>query len=489
MTGKNYDVIIIGAGPGGVTCGALLAKWGMKTLVVDKNSRPGGKMITLSKNGFRYELFPVYGVPAYNSLFEMMAKELGIEDKVDIILPDPVGALYYKTSSGEINEIVLPGDGTFVAPEKLFAFMGVKDDEMEESIRFFAEMVEMKSFEIDRLDNVSVEEFLSQYNLPQGLVSFMICMQGEGVLEVPVDVACASEFIRNFQGVQQGGGGRYFGRGFGTVFEAFADAMKSFGGELVVSSRVEKIGIKDGRVREVVTQKETFKAPIVISSAGIQPTVLKLVGEEHFDKSYVNYVKDLVPSLAVCGARYILNKPVLKYPMLIFYSDKSVSDSEHFQRAIDGELPEEPYVYVGTTSLYPGMAPEGKQLVHSGISCPPDPKMDIQPWLDKCEEMVGTLWPEILEHVESKEYYGPKDASAISRDQVLLGKGGECFGVGQIVGQAGRNAPSINAPIRGLYYVGGDAGGQGLGTHNAVESGIAVAKAVRRYFNTHRNSF
>jgi len=36
---KKYDVIVVGAGPGGATCSALLAKWGLKTLLVDKNAQ------------------------------------------------------------------------------------------------------------------------------------------------------------------------------------------------------------------------------------------------------------------------------------------------------------------------------------------------------------------------------------------------------------------------------------------------------------------
>ena len=39
MANKKYDVIIIGGGPGGITCGALLAKWGVKTLLIEQNER------------------------------------------------------------------------------------------------------------------------------------------------------------------------------------------------------------------------------------------------------------------------------------------------------------------------------------------------------------------------------------------------------------------------------------------------------------------
>ena len=37
---------------------------------------------------------------------------------------------------------------------------------------------------------------------------------------------------------------------------------------------------------------------------------------------------------------------------------------------------------------------------------------------------------------------------------------------------------SIQAPIRGLFFVGCDAGGTGVGTQQAIESGMTVAEAV-----------
>jgi hypothetical protein len=50
-----------------------------------------------------------------------------------------------------------------------------------------------------------------------------------------------------------------------------------------------------------------------------------------------------------------------------------------------------------------------------------------------------------------------------------------------VIGQCGRHKPSAQAPLRGLFYVGTDAGGSGCGTHQAVESGIRVADQVLRY--------
>lgn len=56
MASPKYDVIVVGSGPGGVACAALLAKWGFKPLVLEKNDEIGGKAVTISsQEGFKHE--------------------------------------------------------------------------------------------------------------------------------------------------------------------------------------------------------------------------------------------------------------------------------------------------------------------------------------------------------------------------------------------------------------------------------------------------
>ena len=70
MAGTKFDVIVVGAGPGGTACAALLQKRGIKTLLIEKNDRVGGKSLNYSKDGFTYEMWPVMGLPRYNTIFE-----------------------------------------------------------------------------------------------------------------------------------------------------------------------------------------------------------------------------------------------------------------------------------------------------------------------------------------------------------------------------------------------------------------------------------
>ena len=92
----QYDVIVVGAGVGGATCAALLARRGIQTLLVDKNAIPGGKAITMAKQGFRYEFWPISGGPSLNSQFARVLKELQMEDRVALLMPQQAAALMYR---------------------------------------------------------------------------------------------------------------------------------------------------------------------------------------------------------------------------------------------------------------------------------------------------------------------------------------------------------------------------------------------------------
>src|SRR3972149_450349 len=92
----DYDVIVVGAGFGGAACAALLAKSGLRTLLLEKNARVGGKALTMSKGGFRYELWPVSGGPTLNSQFEAVLRQLGMENEGQLLAPAPAGGRLYK---------------------------------------------------------------------------------------------------------------------------------------------------------------------------------------------------------------------------------------------------------------------------------------------------------------------------------------------------------------------------------------------------------
>ncbi|MGQ9704449.1 MAG: NAD(P)-binding protein [Actinomycetota bacterium] len=49
----DYDVVVIGAGLGGLTAGTLLAREGRRTLVLEQGGSLGGRCSTYEREGFR----------------------------------------------------------------------------------------------------------------------------------------------------------------------------------------------------------------------------------------------------------------------------------------------------------------------------------------------------------------------------------------------------------------------------------------------------
>lgn len=75
------DVLIIGSGLGGLECGALLAKRGLKVLVLERSNQPGGCMQSFRRGGLHYDtgLHYVGGLAPGQAMHDAFA-ELGLLD-------------------------------------------------------------------------------------------------------------------------------------------------------------------------------------------------------------------------------------------------------------------------------------------------------------------------------------------------------------------------------------------------------------------------
>jgi phytoene dehydrogenase-like protein len=487
---EDYDAIVVGAGIGGATCAALLARRGLRTLLVDKNGIPGGKAITTRGGGFGYEFWPIVGGPSLNSRFAEVLEELDMADRVELLAPDDSSMLMYRGKGPEYARSIgsaTPGEG---GPLGLLQLLDLPQADLPEVARLFGDMMGMPADEIARLDDVPFTDFLARYRVSGSLHSYL-GMWSNIVFVVPLDLLSTSEAIKTFQDHGRGGAGRYHSGGFGSVVEVCCEAVEKYGGRVLLKTRVERIRVEEGAVTGIVTAAGSFAAPLVVSNAGIQPTVLKLVGAEHFDRGYVSRVRGLVPSWAIMGIRYFLDRPFFEHGMYIAWSDESHLDSERFARMKQGWLPAEVLVFNVVPSFYDAhLAPEGKQCALVGTLCSPDPDLAYEEALwERLDRTVKRLWPGIGDCIESETRYGTQQVSRLTRDAVVPGQGGECIGLAQIVGQCGASKPAAQAPLRGLFYVGCDAGGYGCGTHQAADSGVNVAALVCREHRIRTSAF
>jgi prolycopene isomerase len=414
---------------------------------------------------------------------------LGIEDKLDV--KSGSFCLMYRPKGGEWTaSIDAPGRKVEDPTANMFDAWGLDARERELSLNILGEIALLTPEQLHELDDVSVQQWLAEKKDVPGPVRSFLATQSNLMATGVYELVSISEIARVMQ-VFFGSTTGYPRGGYGRIIEDIVKVLEANGGKLLTSARVERITVEKGRVTGVATKDAVFEAPIVVSNAGIQPTVLKLAGEEHFDKSYVAYVSEILPSLGFTNMRYVFSKPVMEHGVYVATTEDSYLDIERLEKMRDGVIPDEISLDgVVPAHFDPEMAPEGKQMLLFGTWCTPDPSgKELKALHKKINDLFEEMFPEAVGYIERIEgHVGPAEVAQLSRDQVLPGLGGEAAGLSVTVGYSGKSTPKARSPLPGLFFVGHDAGGTGyLATHRAVSSGINVASVVHFYWLERRS--
>jgi prolycopene isomerase len=152
----------------------------------------------------------------------------------------------------------------------------------------------------------------------------------------------------------------------------------------------------------------------------------------------------------------------------------SLNFEEKANSVLEGEVPDKVDLFVPIPSNYdPELAPKGKQLIIAGTAVPRENfERNREKWISSTMETLEEMFPKFQDNLMWMEVTTPKDIESIG------GKEASVVGVAQTVDQTGVNRPATSLPIEGLYVVGGDAGGWGIGTELAAKSAIDCSKII-----------
>jgi phytoene dehydrogenase-like protein len=87
---QEYPTVIVGAGLGGLCCGAYLARQGIPVTVVEQHDIPGGYATSFDRASgkFTFEV-SLHGVSAKNNAVERILKNLGVYERLEFVdLPE-----------------------------------------------------------------------------------------------------------------------------------------------------------------------------------------------------------------------------------------------------------------------------------------------------------------------------------------------------------------------------------------------------------------
>ncbi|MBU4440973.1 MAG: NAD(P)/FAD-dependent oxidoreductase [Actinomycetia bacterium] len=479
-------VVVIGTGPGGSACAALLQGRGMDVTILEQNRFIGGRCSTFEENGFMVDTGVHMFATGPSGPHGQVARELGVAQPWLVSNPSEsmwmndngVFYLYQKyTSFSALRELAVAGItgrqridilNTLRRSVNSFGVAGL--------LKEIAWMRRASPAFVEKYDEVTVREFLYPFTEDSGVHRAMNCLSML-LLVVPYDKSSAGEFICAVSGIfRHGTLGVPRGGAIG-VPRSFLRAFTRDGGRLVLGVAAKEIVVEGGRVTGVVgSDGETYAADVVVSNAGLHRTV-EIAGEDSFPAEYVEYVKGLKLSYSWLATKLALERRVVDLKAPSFFPIPQVEPDEIFAYCDDSDgLPEDPFLFVPMpTEWDPTLAAVGRQLIIMGVptSNEVDQEERSQKMLDIGEKKLFSFFPRIERNLLWKSRITNKDTNRITRK----GKG-DCIGLAQIPGQVGSRKPHPKLPVEGLWAVGCDAGARGVGTEQATASAMLVSSLI-----------
>ncbi|TFG11146.1 MAG: NAD(P)/FAD-dependent oxidoreductase [Promethearchaeota archaeon] len=490
------DVIIIGAGIGGLACGALLAHGGHKVTIFEKNSYLGGACSSYTKEGFTFDRGVHVFTSGLNGPYGEVFRRIGLDTlQFQEKINEKTGIIFYKQDKihpfninvGSALNALKPssgksggggsksGGGGFLDG---FFKMGIEKEDLKGFMGVFSALMTATKRKINKMfeDDMSVTDWANQYSehpAIHGILQFMCA----AMFCISAKKTSAAEFIYCFKKEMMADSGFQYPvkGGAQAVPDAMSAAIRKFGGEIHTNSRVSSIVVKGNKVQGVMVGDKQYNAPIVISNLAIQMTTSALVGKDYFDNKYYSRITNLQPSFSAITFKIAFDEPLVKdWAFVNCYHNTKMDFADKYP-------PDDGYPYSNgffgpvLSNMDPTLAPPGKQTIIFGSTVPPKGP-DWEKWKEVYWWDLKSYFPDLEKKMRFMDISFPKDLVE------LTGKpAGPVEGLAMSPDQVGKNKPSSVIPgIEGLYVVGDTAGktAHGIGTQLACDSGIRCADAI-----------
>ena len=462
-------VAIIGSGIGGAASAALLADRGFAVTLFERNDFAGGKSASYEREGFVCDMGVHMTARGSNGPLGEVARRVG----ADLKFAEPSPIMRIQTATRKVD--LPPNFLGLNAIVKLALVAGVKPWNIPGAIRMFMQILRTKE-ERDAVpyDSVPLRDFLLRYTADKGLHR-LLDLFSVLLFVVPNEEASAGEFLWSFASMAKARSLGYPVGGFGQIAKSYLRACEEKGGKVCLKEGVCSVRVEGGKAVGVVTEKGVYDADIIVSNAGIRKTI-ELAGEEHFPASYLAQAERLRDSLGGITVKYTLDQRPFDIPVVLYMPGDTDDCSQNMGMMSRGEVPDDfPIFMPCPTNCDPSLAPPGKHILLAGTVAPADLcASDLaENLLDRMEQKIFKLFPGIEKHIIWKH------RTNLSFVDAMGGRGaGEVVGLAQSHDQVGENKPDPRTPVQGLYLVGCDAGGRGIGTEQAADSALKVSKMI-----------
>lgn len=367
---NHYDIIIIGAGLGGLTAGAKLVKEGRKVLVIEQHDRPGGCATTFRRKDYVLEvgLHEMDGLDG-RDMKTRIFRDLGVFDHVMFLkVPE-----FYRFVN-ERCDFTMPHD-----PEEAKIRLKKKFPDEEQGIdAFFHQILNSRQIikESGGKDN-NLGSFLDSIIRNEDLKLILLGNLGY-FHDDPYTLSLIYYSVA--QGSYFSGGGNYIKEGSQKLSDYLAGFIKKNGGDVILNHQVTEIIIKEGKAAGVkyldksavkniegsrtISVSKVSYSDLIIANASIPDVanellpeteglkLAKSVGSKKIGASLLTVYFGFKTSLKQLGNKH--------YSTFLF--DPSVKTQVDIIKNNRGPFEQRSFTFVDYSQVDSGLAPEGKSV-------------------------------------------------------------------------------------------------------------------------------
>jgi phytoene dehydrogenase-like protein/NAD-dependent dihydropyrimidine dehydrogenase PreA subunit len=415
---ESYEVVIIGAGIGGLMTAAGLARAGKRVLVLEQLGFIGGKYTQLPYDGYAITT-AAWTCPGPKSRIGRLCSKL--EAPIEWV------TIHDVKSRGEHWVLSKDGKRYGSTDEAQNALVGGTKG----MARVYQWIADMYDPSVSYPDDMTARQYIEQYfpgnedyvNYVQTIITYCFASQ-------TVDTFSANETKRAIVDAleQMAVWGTAIG-GTSAIVKGLEQVIVSHGGEIATKTRVESILLEGKRAVGVeLKDGRRIRAEVVVHNAGIK-RLMQLVGEDNLPQDYVTRLKETVPAVV---AALILG---LKHDFL--GTEHSLLHTMGWERTLNCYAP---------TFFDPKLAPAGKHMLD--VFWVMEPPYNLEQELQLIRGQLEEIFPGFSQAVELQV--------------PMFFRGGWTAEMAHRLGQSGDQRLDPVSPIPGLYLVGYDCIGYGM---------------------------
>lgn len=380
---NKYDVVVIGAGIGGLTCGCYLAKAGMKVLIVEQHSAAGGYCTAFKRSGFSFDIGVHYlGSCGTGRVLHKIFFELDLIDKLKLKRINPSDVIVLPDFEIPIK------NNCYETAEKL----AIRFPKEKDSIIEFIDMVNKKNFlEIyHRFKNNTFKDVLDQYFKDSKLkASFQVLLGNIGLPSSHVAALTAIVMYRQFVF----DGGYYPSGGMQTLPNLLVSMFKKNGGSIRFLSKVTSLCNKNNNIFSVITNEdEIFYTKYVVSNSDALKLFSMIDDKKMLPDQFKNRLEKLKPSISAFIVYLGIESLISKYSSSVWYFNVDDVDAI-YTKVLNNEIsPLDDYLICTFPSFHDHtLSPEGCECMSIIIAAPYEYKNRIFDWNKEKEDVAEIL--------------------------------------------------------------------------------------------------